>query len=287
MSERWTGWAVDLIRDGVAPRDLRAEGEKAVWKALVKTAVSAMNRGVDRVEWISLIDEPGSHLGTQARLKRGTKPRTTTEYRRTLERAWAAGRDWLATRPAAFGPVEITDRIRKVRERVENPQAALSDVERVILLYACEFAASRMTDRPALSRRGVMAATGLSERVTRDALDRMADVGLLILEVRGKPGATSNRANCYRLPSPDRIPVPASGSMGRVAQIYGTPEVDAVGTRAQVYGTSRRVRLTIEADNPNSLDDMLQRLAGDGRVVQVENDDAPANVVPLRGRNAS
>jgi hypothetical protein len=286
MSERWTGWAVDLIRDGVAPKALKAEGEKAVWKALVTTAVSAMNRGVDRIEWIALIDEPGSHLGTQARLTRGTKPRTSTEYRRTLERAWAAGRDWLATRPAAFGPVEIIARIRAVRERIEHPDAELTDVERAVLRYACDFAESRMTDRPALSRRGVMAATGLSERVARDALDRMADVGLLVLEVRGRPGATSNRANCYRLPGPDRIPVPASGSMGRSAQIYGTSEVDEVGTREQVYGTSRRVRLTIEADDADSLEDLLQRLSGTGRVVAMEAD-PPANVIPLRGRYAS
>jgi hypothetical protein len=208
-----------------------------------------MQRGVTRTEWAAFIDEPGSKLGTQAKLKRGTKPRTRAEYVKTLDRAWTKAATWLADRPAAFGPVEILQRIRDVRERVEHPDADLTDVERRILIYACQIGAEKMTDRPALPRHAVVAATGLGERTVRNALERMSDAGLLRLEVRGLKDPARRRAGLYRLPGVDHIPIPASGSTGPPAQIYRPPADDLVGTPEQIYGTPDGVvTLTLTGD---------------------------------------
>lgn len=275
---------IDVIRDGVPPSDLASRGERAVWAALLRTAASAVQRGWTRPEWTALVAEPGSHLGTQAQLKRGTKPRTAAEFARSLDRAWTKAERWVAEQPAAFGPLEIVAAVREVLERVVHPDAELDDTARKILVHACTVAERNMTTRPALPWRAIVAETGLSERVVKTALSRMHDEGLLHLEVRGQGHATKRRASLYRLPAPEavHIPVPASGSVGRPAQVYGTPEVDEVGTREQVYGTSRRVRLVIEADDADSLNQVLDRLAQSANVVAVEDDDAPDNVRPLR-----
>lgn len=270
---RWTGTMADLVRDGVHPRDLRAEGERAVWRALVSTAASAMQRGVTRTEWAAFIDEPGSKLGTQAKLKRGTKPRTRAEYVKTLDRAWSKAATWLADRPSAFGPVEILQRIREVRERVEHPDAGLTDVERRILIYACQVAAEKMTDRPALPRHAVVAATGLGDRTVRNALERMSDSGLLRLEVRGRRDPARRRAGLYRLPDVDHIPVPASGSTGPPAQIYRTPADDLVRTPEQVYRTPAGVvTLTLTGD-PDAVSRTVRNLTSDQDIdVEVRRD---------------
>jgi hypothetical protein len=148
-----------------------------------------------------------------------------------------------------------------------------------------------------------MQATGLSERVVRDALDRMHGDGLLVCEVRGKPDPAKRRASLYRLPDPGaiHIPVPVNGSMGPPPQVYGTSEVDGVGTCEQVYGTSdttededAMVTLTIRAADPNKLAAAIRALGRDVEVIgHSEHDLEQAdernldNVRPLRGRHAS
>jgi DNA-binding transcriptional ArsR family regulator len=278
---------IDLIRDGADGHDLRDRGERAVWSALVRTACSAVQRGWSVVDWSSLVSEPHSRLGTQARLKKGGKPRTDRDFHRTLVNAWTAAEKWLHHQPTAFDRGQIADRIRDVRDWAADGDVPLKDADRLVLTHAVEVALRNGTDRPALPRRELCEATGLGERTVRTTLARLADAGLLMLEVRGRSGADSSRrrASLYRLPdlaARNSYLYRETRSMGPPAQVYGTPPEKHVGTPVQIYGTptvDSEITLSIKAANPEVLAQALRLLAAqDVEVAQAR----PSNVVPIR-----
>src|SRR5215217_5685221 len=96
------GRMVDLIHDGIPRADLRAAGDQAVWKALVRTAASATQRGHTYPEWAALLDHTNSNLGRQAKLRATGKERTRSNYEKTLQHAWDTAGRWLQQAPPAY-----------------------------------------------------------------------------------------------------------------------------------------------------------------------------------------
>lgn len=222
------GWAIDLIRDGVPSADLKASGNRAVWRALVSTAASAQERGWDSTEWEYLVLEAASRLGNQVRLKDRHKARTPKAVAKMLTDAWESAWEWRTENPAWDRDqvnAKAQERAAAVLALVADADADLGDRERAVLAYAAQQTQERGMLRVALPWREVKAATGLTERTTKNTLAGLQERGLLNLEVRGHAGATKRKANLYGLPAPEALsPYLCRGTrpMGPGAQTYGT-----------------------------------------------------------------
>jgi hypothetical protein len=279
------GRTVDLIRDGVRPSELRAGGDRAVWRALVSTAASALQRGHDFTEWAALISETRSNLGRQMRLKGGTKERTPRTVERTLRSAWTTAEKFVAEAPAAFTRDDALAHVALVRDWTADVDSPLDDNERAVMAAACRVAERNGTTRPALPRRALVGETGIGERSVRTTLDRLHRRGLLVLEVAGRSGGdvSRRRAGLYRLPDTAAMETSylyrGTRSMGPPAQVYGTPTDSAPGTPAQVYGTPRPsnsqeetavVTLTISATDPEAIAAAIDALRRNNPTVAVE-----------------
>ena len=59
------GPIVDLIRDGIPDGTYNARGHRGVWQALVRVALSAVQRGHTETDLAAYITARGSRLGTQ------------------------------------------------------------------------------------------------------------------------------------------------------------------------------------------------------------------------------
>lgn len=291
---------IDLIRDGVAPVDLKREGRRAIWKALVRTAASAQQKGWTEEQWITEVDSKRSNLGRQAAVKRGREV-PAREHRKTLANAWQAAAEWLATAEPAWNAEQIRARLKELRDALADPEVLLSDIDRDILDHAVTVALSIGTNRPALPRWRIvedLKRRGLrwTDREVRNALERMHESGLLRCEVRGSRGPVgSRRANCYRLPDPaslDRIPMPLARHVGRSAEpaeAYRQSESVVLGEATEAYRQSEpeTVEVTVKA-SPAALAELLRSVAGRQDVeVTSPTGDSAENVVPLRGRHAS
>lgn len=230
------GWAIDVIRDGVPSADLRASGSRAVWRALVSTAMSAQVRGHDSGEWECLVLEPASRLGGQVRLKDRHKARTDKDVAKMLTDAWDRAWEYRTENPTWDRDqvqAEAAERAAAVLAAVADADADLSDRERAVLTYAAQQTQERGMLRVALPWRAVMAATNLTEKVAKRTLADLQQRGLLHLDVRGYAGATKRKANLYSLPAPDALsPYLCRGTrpMGPGAQTYGTsPDSPGMG----------------------------------------------------------
>jgi len=265
---------VDRIRDGVPPADLRAAGDRAVYRALVSTASSAVQRGWIYAQWAAFVSEPRSALGRQARTRGGRKERTPRDYERTLTNAWDAAGKWLATAAPPLTPREITERITAVRAFIADADAQLDDTERAVVAYACNAAAEYGTDRPALPRHRVVAGTGLGEKAVRNALDRLDDRGVLIRVSRGKagnPAKGKGKAALYRLPTAEALRSPylyrGTRSVGPSARSMG-PSAPAKLAPVEVYRPLRangraELTLTVRAADPQRLAAVADALRSD------------------------
>jgi len=237
------GPIIDLIRDGVPQAGLNDGADRAVWRALRSTAMSATQRGWTEPEWIGLLADEASRLGRQSRLRHGRKQRPPADHRRQLHTAWTSAAKRITTDPA-LTTREITDTITAVELFTADPDVDLPTAERDVLAVACQLARRYGTTRPALPRRAVQEATGLPERTVRTALARLEEYGLLELAVRGRAGASAGRrrANLYRLPDAvalNTYQYRGTRSVGRPVQVYGTPHPNPIGTPVQVSGTPR------------------------------------------------
>jgi hypothetical protein len=294
------GPMVDLIRDGVAAKEFRRRGGKAVFSALVRTAASAAQRGWDAWEWEEFVVHPASTLGRQVRLRDGVKARTAKGVRKLLDDAWESATAWLSEQPPAFSRVQMAAQAQSkadaLMRKAEDPGFSLLEQDRRVLAYACDQARSRGMDRVALPWRTVAKETGLGERSTKNALQRLHDKGLLTLVERGRPGTHQPKAALYALAP---VPVPVNGSVGPAAQICGTSEDNASGTPFTASPSSvgpphvdasidkqNKVTLTLTADSPEALERTLQLLAQERSVdVTPASSDSLVghdNVTPLR-----
>lgn len=301
---------IDVVRDGLAPAELHGRGDTAVWAALRSTAMSAMQGGYGFPDWCATVLEPRSRLGAQAsvRVGRGDKPRSTEDVHRQLASAWDSAAARVAESPA-WTRDDVLATVQQLRDVLADSAHQLTEAEAAVMLHALDVAAERGTTRPALPRHALVAAcrlSGIGERATRTALQRLLDGGALHLAVRGRPGVrsasgTSGRANLYRLPTTEQLhaylcrgtrPVgPLAGpvhrpmgprgdsSPGPHAQTYGTPPDDA----PQEDAVQQLVAVTIPLDLVPKLAALVQaheqqqreqREADAGNVVRIDRREA-------------
>ncbi|EID80213.1 hypothetical protein W59_08364 [Rhodococcus opacus RKJ300 = JCM 13270] len=241
---------VDLVRDGVAPKNLTERGRKATFGPLVSSAMSAYQRGWGYPEWADFVTEPASELGRQVRLgSRSSK----AAVEKTLIKAWDMAVSNADSSPA-WTREQISEmartRARGARELMGKPRADLTANERQILRHVIALTDERARCRHTLPRRAVMEATGLKERSVRTALDGLVGKGMLALVERGRPrGPRSrrSRSNIYELTVPTLSPappspIPVNGYVGPPAQACGTPRTHRPGAPAQACGTPARLR---------------------------------------------
>jgi len=198
-------WAIDLIRDGVPREDLQQSGQRAVWNALGRTALSAINAGHSRPEWEYEVTRPVSRLGVQNRLRADGRERTAQAARKALNAAWERAEERASQRPAwstEAAREEAHRRAQAVGLIAADADVPLADPQRALLAYAAEVASGQGSVSVNLPRVATAQATGLGEKAVRLNLDRLVERGLLDLVERGRARtrARPGRANVYRLP---------------------------------------------------------------------------------------
>ena len=300
MDRALPAWAIDVIRDGVAPAELKKRGDRAVWSALVRTAASAHQRGQSVMEWEAQITDPRSRLGVQVTLKDGHRARKPLTVAKTIADAWDAAVVWCSEQDKPWGSEEVRAaaeaRAVLIRDLVADPDAELTDAERAVLAYAAEQTAKRGMTRIALPRRDLLEATGLGLTALRTTLKRLHDNGLLVLVEAGRsggPSAQKRRANLYGLP--EAVPHYLSRGTRPVVpptQTCGAPAVSGVGAPSQVCGApdstlmeNNMVTLTLTSADPEALAAAIAALARAGEVSvdqSTSSEVLPDNVRRLR-----
>lgn len=210
------GWAVDRIRTGVPGNELRAHGgSRAVYGALVSTAMSAIQAGHDWCEWHAAVTSAESRLGQQARLDNRRRDIGRARQLKSLESAWNRAESRIADSPA-FTSDEVRRRARGLLDRSDMKPwtATSSEADRLVYRHAVAEAEQRGHTRPVLPIRGISEATGVPSRTAARSLHRLTVAGLLRLHRRGRRSAgTSRRAGIYvvvELTLPNR-PLPVNG----------------------------------------------------------------------------
>jgi hypothetical protein len=216
VSERaLPAWARDVMVDGVPQAELRESGDRAINRWLLKTAMSAINCGQDRIRWEEQLESADSTLGLQVRRDKRKMKRPAATIRKTLDKTWARaeeivnqGEGW--TKEDVI--VIVKERVTVLRNIVADPDANLRDVDRAVLSHAADEAERRELPRVALPLRQVIQATGLGARTVRNSLDRLGSGPLLRIYRRGtpiRPGspdgrtpAVAGKATLYELPTP-------------------------------------------------------------------------------------
>lgn len=202
------GPMVDLIRDGVAAQELRAEGGRAVYRALRRTAVSACQRGWDQWEWEELVFQPQSHLGRQIKLRDGRTPLTPSRVRKTLDQAWDQATAWVSEQEPPATRQELLLRSRPAlvaaRSKLEDPHAPLTPPDRLVLDYACSEIERRRLERVTLPWRAVCQETGLGERTVKNSLGDLLQVDTYSWPCRASPAEPAAAGP----PSTDSGPLP-------------------------------------------------------------------------------
>lgn len=314
-------WAIDLIRDGVPPADLKAKGGRAVWHALVRTAASAQHYDWDRWVWEEEVTSPKSNLGRQVATKDGRRPRTPKAVRKTLQDAWEAAWEWRTTQEAPWSRQEAQEaaeeRAKAAVAVAEDPDTDLTDAERAVLVHAAaevrRYAEKgKATTAVTLPRAPMQEATGLGLTALRTALRRLEDRGLLTLTVRGQRGAPGpkRKANVYALGAPTSFTSMYRGTRSVVppAQTSSAPQSSPNGAPHQTSSaptekeTDMRLTLnptgviTLEATSAEyPLEKVLDALKNAGCLVEVRQAEeptedrsqaGPGKVIPLTRRAA-
>lgn len=310
MNRALPSWAVDLAHDGLGSAALRGRGDRAVWAALRRVAMSAQIRGWPESEWTAYVLASSRKLGQQARIRRG-KPRPDADLHKQLRVAWKSAAAYLELRPDVMAAAEVAgrgaDRARCVLLAVADPDTRLTDPERAVLAHAASEIQrlqreGKQVDLAPLPRRTVAERTGLSERVARTAISDLTERGLLELAVRGRRGAPGAlrpdgrpqaQASLYRLPATDTLArllsVPVNGSVGHPAQISGTSAAEPLGTPAQISGTSARPDTTTSPEGPRMV--TLTITAPDAEALSAalaalrREQDVAVQEIPDRGRH--
>lgn len=146
------GPIVDLVRDGLLPP--ASADAKRVYGALVRSAMSACQRGWSYSDWHAFVIDPRSQLGVQV-------ARTHARAPRTLSQAWDR-----AIAKVESNPPMTCDEARDAASCVEAAIAADARIDcetRLVLQHAVDFARRQGTLRPALPWRAVRDETGGSE----------------------------------------------------------------------------------------------------------------------------
>lgn len=232
-------WAIDSIVQGVPAAVIRESGDKAVWQLLGRVALSALNAGWTRNEWLDEVTRPRSGLGNQVRLTVKGKERNARQMYKTLDSAWdratarhKASPAWTKANVAA----EVEERAQAIRAAIQDPDNRLPDAQRLVLEYVMEQAIAKGCTVVNLPRRAVVEATGLKEKAVRIALAQLSECDWppMPLVERGRPAGANSRvrkANAYGMPAPAAL----HAYLGReTRQVGPSPEAGGPLTKSQV-----------------------------------------------------
>jgi hypothetical protein len=252
-----------------------------VWNALVRTAMSATQRGQGFDQWLPLVTESRSHLGQQARRMGGRKDRSDREWRAHLGKAWDKALSVVAARPT-IDAEHIAGLIAAVRATVSDADADLTDDERAVLSAVAALAEHHETTRPACPRREVQKLAELSDPRTRAALSPLVDRGVLAVARRGRAGSEGKRrATLYWLPSREGLAAlsgpkthtpPQYKTYGFPHKTYGFPP--APEPTEQETDVAPTVNMTITGA-PEAVAALVSALRGDSAVA-VQTDPRPS-----------
>jgi hypothetical protein len=204
-------WCVDLIRYGARSSAMRREGrDKAVYNAIYRTALSAVNAGWIFAEWHAQISARSSVLGAQVATKRNGQDRPREQVEKQLRTIWAKAENTYAASPS-FEPEDRAAHITAVRSWLADPGCPLPDNQRIVLDAIARRAAELNCTSPNCPRDSYLRpATGLGLTALRTALDQLVASGLLVQTQKGRRGTRagtgSGVAGVYRLPRPADLP---------------------------------------------------------------------------------
>lgn len=198
---------IDLIRDGVSKEDLRRAGSRAVFSALVSTAMSWQNRGWSFDMWVSTLREPQSLLGRQVQLDHRRMARTANAVAADLRSAWEKAEVNVAERPTLTrNDIRATARKRLEQlDSLEKDAWPLDDRALLVLRHVLETAADLGSTKPAIPVRDAMKAARLpSTMAAHRALRRLEAEDLIRCVERGRPGRgrSSGRASLFAWETP-------------------------------------------------------------------------------------
>jgi len=181
---RQPGRAHDLMRLGVRPSELARFGSKAVYGALVSTAMSFLQANLLWEDWFGYLD--GSRLGQQALLDSRLRPLNSKAFLRQLRRAWARAEANIAEDPP-FTHDDVVARALALLDAVAAApwSATRSPADKIVYMFTIAEAARRGFTHPTLSGRTVSEGTGVPHRTCARSLLRLVDAGLLRLESKG------------------------------------------------------------------------------------------------------
>jgi hypothetical protein len=215
--------------------------------------MSATQHGWGFQEWLALVNDPLSRLGTQFSLRDGKRAKSRKTIQHGLEDIWDKAVATVNGLDPSFTREQVADaaqaRAEGVMQLVADPDAELTDSQRSVLAYAAEQTIKRGMLRVALAWRAVQEATCLGERATKNAMAHLTDKNLLSLEASGRSGADASRwkANLYSLPTKEAL-VSYRGRgtrpMGPPSTTSGTPKEFINGTSATTYGPPTPERST-------------------------------------------
>jgi Fe2+ or Zn2+ uptake regulation protein len=191
--------------DGIQPRGSYASRDRAARTLLSRTALAAINAGWTESEWTDQVTRRGALLQTALAADdrgRGREPLAVYEL---IARTWQRAAERAEQAPA-WGPGENAPRAEAlaagVHEMLADARCRLGSNQRDVLAWAANEAARIGSTAVNCPRRAVGDALGISERSVRRALDRLAELGLLVLVDPGRASAveSNRRARVYRLP---------------------------------------------------------------------------------------
>lgn len=267
-------WAIDLIRDGVADADWRAEGGLAVWHATRRTALAAVNAGWSRAEWEAVLLEPQSALGRQVHMRSDGKSRSAQSARGAMYKAWSSAQEQAQRDPAWTPEVarsEAQNRAASVRDLCAELGPELHDYQQTLLMFAALEAESAGCTRVNIPRKATAARLGMGEKAVRIHLQRLSEVGLLRMVEQGRSRTKTQRgrSNVYELPTPaqcrDAAQAPSAG-VGRVpvARPRIVEQASAATTQYEPAGLGKTQVVSAHAPNrlPGSANERRRAEAG-------------------------
>lgn len=198
---------VDLIREGVSKQELKLRGSRAVFSALISTAMTWQNRDWSYDMWVSTLREPQSQLFRQVQLDNRKMPRTANAVNRDLRSAWKKAEGYTAERPA-LTRADIREAAAARLDQLDSLEKAawpLDDRALLVLRHVLETAAEIGTTAPAIPVREAMTATHLPNAMAAQrALRRLEEKDLIRCVERGRRGRgkSSGRASLFTWDTP-------------------------------------------------------------------------------------